>query len=452
MKKIAAATGICMMVASALAVAPRVDKSAVTIDQDGFTRRVTVTYTLKDAPGIVTVDFQTNVTGTAEGPWASIGVCNFTNVAGDVNRPVRELDVEKHIYWQPEVSWPDHKIESGNVRAEVRAWALNAPPDYMAVNLAVSNCVYYYVSAEAVPGGVTNDLYKTDMLLMRRIHATDVEWRMGSPAFEESLRVASQGVQDNEAPHPVRLTKDYYIGVYELTQRQWVLMGSVGNTPIDNPSKFQNTALFAGNPYMKPVENIKYNNIRGTSSTSWKGWPECGHEVAAGSFLAAARANTGVLFDMPTDAQWEFACRAGTTTLLNNGKGVKSDYRTTCPELDEVVWNVNNCWETNEVGYRTNQTHVVGLKMPNAWGLYDMHGNVFEWCLDWFSRSDPFGGYTVQVDPVGRSYEGSTQRHIRGGSYTHGAADARSSSRMAAGPAWSDYAGVRLTAPVGETW
>ena len=445
--------GMCSAVA-AFAAAPRVDKADVSMVQDVNTRRVTVTYTLKEAPGIVTVDFQTNATGTAEGPWVSIGVCNFANVAGDVNRPVRELDVEKYIYWQPDVSWPNQKIEAGNLRAEVRAWALNAPPDYMAVNVSLSNCVYYYVSAEAVPGGVTNRLYKTDMLLMRRIHATDVEWRMGAPLCEEGLR-NTPNMQKAEAPRPVRLTKDYYIGVYELTQRQWVLLGSQGNTPIDNPSKFQSTALYAGDPLMKPVEKFSYKVLRGEASSSWKGWPECGHEVAAGSFLAKARAKTGVLFDAPTAAQWEFACRAGTTTALNSGKDIKSNYATTCPELDEVAWNVKNCWETNEVGYRTNQTHEVGLKRPNNWGLYDMHGNVFEWCLDWVknNRNMYMGSETVQVDPAGLRYEDDDKRrHIRGGSYDHGANDSRCSAFMPAGETWGDYVGVRLTAPVGETW
>ena len=139
MKTTTAAICMCGMcaAAAAFAAAPRVDKADVSMVQDVSTRRVTVTYTLKEAPGIVTVDFQTNATGTAEGPWVSIGVCNFANVAGDVNRPVRELDVEKYIYWQPDVSWPNQKIEAGNLRAEVRAWALNAPPPFMASTMAL---------------------------------------------------------------------------------------------------------------------------------------------------------------------------------------------------------------------------------------------------------------------------------------------------------------------------
>ena len=96
----------------------------------------------------------------------------------------------------------------------------------------------------------------------------------------------------------------------------------------------------------------------------------------------------GYKFDLPTEAQWEYACRAGTTTSLNSGKNITSK-RGFCPNLDEVGWSSENS---------KGVTHPVGQKKPNAWGIYDMHGNVLEWCNDWYGDypkkqvTDPIGG------------------------------------------------------------
>ena len=107
------------------------------------------------------------------------------------------------------------------------------------------------------------------------------------------------------------------------------------------------------------------------------------------------RAKTGIDFDLPTEAQWEYACRAGSSGdwgLLADGS---------MGTLDAMGW-----YEGNS----SSQTHTVGTKTPNAWGLYDMHGNVWEWCLDWYSSS----GYSG-TDPVGAT--SGNYRVQRGGSW-----------------------------------
>ena len=448
--------GFCSVFCGAAlsAAMPQVDESEVSISQDQATRLLTVSYVLRGAPAVVTVDFLTNATGTAQGPWCSIGEGNFTNVQGTVNRAVSELGVTNTITWRPDESWPKRTITGGNFRAKITAWPLNSTPDYMAVDLSCANKVLYYVSEAAVPGGVTNRMYKTEMLLMRRIHAADVEWRMGCIPGDEGVK-RSAAMLKTEASRLVRLTKDYYIGIYELTQRQWTLLGSTETETIANPSRYQDTSLYAGDPLVKPVEKFTYITLRGKSTNAWKGWPECGHDVAEGSFLQKARLKTGILFDAPTDAQWEFACRAGTTTVLNNGKDIKSNYDAAgvgCPEYDEVAWHSKNSFLTNEHGVYTNQTHEVGTKRPNDWGLYDMHGNIFEWCLDWVTDSVSNGSLEVQVDPAGLLRGVSSKRHIRGGSCQHFVNNGRTSSKMLAGEGWGDYVGVRLTAPVGGEW
>ena len=126
-------TVTAILSASALFAEPRVDQSAVTLAQDSQSRLVTVGYELTGEPAVITVDFQTNTLANAAGDWVSIGDVNFTNVIGDVNQVVQ---IGSHsIYWQPDKSWPDQRINDGRIRAVVKAWATNAPPDYCAVCL-----------------------------------------------------------------------------------------------------------------------------------------------------------------------------------------------------------------------------------------------------------------------------------------------------------------------------
>ena len=137
----------------------------------------------------------------------------------------------------------------------------------------------------------------------------------------------------------------------------------------------------------------------------------------------------GYKFDLPTEAQWEYACRAGTNTALNNGKNLTKEVGA-CPNLDEVGWYGNSSGKTN---------HEVGKKKPNAWGIYDMHGNVWEWCRDWYGKY-PKDDVT---DPTG-AYSGSF-RVLRGGSWYFSARDCRSANRRIDNPdIRSDYLGFRL--------
>ena len=132
---------------------------------------------------------------------------------------------------------------------------------------------------------------------------------------------------------------------------------------------------------------------------------------------AAGRLPEGYEYTLPTEAQWEYACRAETTTALNNGKNLSN--RDQCPEIDEVSW----------YGYNSDRTsHPAGEKKPNDWGLYDMHGNVQEWCLDW---GDEYPTSPV-VDPTGPDIGYS--RVLRGGSRANRAYACRSAFRSQFSP------------------
>ncbi|MFT5131334.1 MAG: sulfatase activating formylglycine-generating enzyme, partial [Rhodothermales bacterium] len=175
-----------------------------------------------------------------------------------------------------------------------------------------------------------------------------------------------------------------------------------------------------------PVENVSYDDIRGANST----WPTSS-DVDANSFIGLLRARTGIAIDLPTEAQWENACRAGTSTALNNGTNLV-DLQVD-PNLDLLGRYANNA---------SGSSGPVGDFQANAQGLYDMHGNVWEWCLDWFAD---FGG-TAVVDPLG-PVSGS-RRVIRGGSYLLGAQYTRSARRGQLAPSGQNsFFGLRLAAP-----
>ena len=156
------------------------------------------------------------------------------------------------------------------------------------------------------------------------------------------------------------------------------------------------------------------------------------------SFVGRLRSQTGLRFDLPTEAQWEYACRAGTTTAYNNGLDCTydgTDFTIRDPNLDSIAW-YGTDWPGEESGVGTRE---VGLKQPNAWGLYDMLGNVWEMSLDWL------GDYTGDaIDPLGPA--AGMKRVAHGGSWHTWASLCRSAKRMPAKP--GRMAGCRLACSV----
>ena len=221
-------------------------------------------------------------------------------------------------------------------------------PLYCVIDLSNgSSATSYPVTYLDAPpsGGFNTTESKTTKLVLKRVDAGSFKMR-GTTA--------------------VTLTKPFYMGLFEVTQKQWELV--MGANPCSS------TSYGKGNAY--PVHYVSYDMIRGSSKGAK--WPAA-NSVDATSFLGKLRAKTELDFDLPTEAQWEYTCRAGTTTTYSYGDSANGDY----------MWYKDNS---------SGSSHVVGTKKANPWGFYDMHGNVWEWCLDWASPQ-----LESNEDPVGSS-------------------------------------------------
>ena len=314
---------------------------------------------------------------------------------------------------------------------------------------------------------VTNGTeYKTDKLVMRKIPAAGVEWKIGSPETEKGADyVDNKGREDQ---HTVRLTEDFFMSVFEVTQAQFAKF-----YPLQGG--FTNESDSA----VRPVESVDYgNDLRGLSNwvasdgsasrTEWVFWPTNAyrHCVRYNRALGIMRDRLKVKMDLPTEAQWEFACRAGATNALYSGKEmITTDNNLRDRHVDEIAWVAQSDYSDAPGG--TNQTRAVGLKKPNAFGLYDMAGNVSEWCLDWYynaieefydetgdgmedvAHSDPL------VDPVGRSmpYSNDNLRSMRGGHWNTNHRYSRSAYRFGIKyTAAKSTFGLRIVCPVAKDW
>ena len=280
--------------------------------------------------------------------------------------------------------------------------------EFVAIDLSAgANALSYPISRlNALPDPLP-EVYKTSSLLLRRVSNSSLT--MGSPASE-------LGRFADEIEHTVTFSEHYYIGVFEVTQRQFELV--TGTRPSSNAPNDYETL---------PVDSVSYEDIRGTIAGA--SWPS-GSAVDSSSFLGKIRARTGLSFDLPTEAQWENACRAGTTTALNNGSNLSN--ASSDANLDLLGRYSNNSSEASGP---------VGDFLPNAIGIYDMHGNVWEWCLDWYAD---YGN--AVVDPKGGN--SGSNRVLRSGSYLLAARYTRSANRGQLAPSSAvAFLGFRLAGP-----
>ena len=196
----------------------------------------------------------------------------------------------------------------------------------------------------------------------------------------------------------ITISRDFWFGKYEVTQGEYeMVMGK-------NPSRFVGDTN-------RPVEKVRHSEALAYCSAVTK------RERDAG------RLPPGYDYRLPTEAEWEYACRAGATNPYSFGDDIG--------EADKYAWTLENSDAT---------THPVGLKLPNPWGLYDIHGNVWEWTLDWFAD---YPRTSTLADPTGP--QTGTFKVFRGGSWNHAIEMARSRNRFMMPPTNGIYfVGFRL--------
>ena len=354
--------------------------------------------------GLVDIDYEIGGWGTNEEELvvvlrgtATIGeeTIELKTVTGEVSA----VAGRHRMTWDSAADWGGEGIAEATVRLEIIT-------PYLSVDMiGGANAANWPITRmkEAPEFGWTTD-DKTTRLIMRRIEAG--RYLMGGQ-------------------YDVTISRPFYMGVFEVTQREWELaMGS-------NPAQYKGDA--------RPVEMVNYNMIRGTGRGAW--WPNLGPSgqspscVDPGCFMQTMRDKTGVMMDLPTEAQWEYACRAGTTSDYNNGGNTEEDLR--------LLGRYSGNQTDGNGGY--SQHTMVGSYLPNAWGLYDMHGNVWEFCLDWFGDV-PSGG----IDPKGPT--SGTKRVDRGGSWNYDASYCVISGYRGRYPpagTGDNHHGLRLAAPAG---
>ena len=196
---------------------------------------------------------------------------------------------------------------------------------------------------------------------------------------------------------PVTITRDFWIGKYEVTQGEFTAVAG------KNPSHFTADSN-------RPVEKVTFFDASNYCAMITQRERQAGHLP------------DGFEYRLPSEAEWEYACRAGSTNLFAFGDDASA--------ADQYAWTAENCDAT---------THPVGQKSPNAWGLYDMHGNVWEWCSDWF---EPYPAAPLS-DPVGPAT--SKYKVFKGGGWNQDAPYARASSRFMMSPSNGiHFVGFRL--------
>ena len=232
----------------------------------------------------------------------------------------------------------------------------------LALTVTLLASAFAFVPVRPLPDEKNPPKHFTNSIGMKFVWIPPGIFLMGSPEEEKERR-------DHETQHKVTLSKGFFMGVHLVTQEQWQAV--MGN----NPSNFKGEKNL-------PVETVS--------------WEDCQE------FIKKLRVKDKKPYRLPTEAEWEYACRAGTKTPFCFGDAISTD---------QANYDGNHIYGNGKKGKYREKTTPVGSFPANAWGLFDMHGNLWEWCQDWF------GDYPQNdvVDPQGPN-EGQ-YRVLRGGSW-----------------------------------
>ena len=409
---------------------PDATVSDLTVTQEPGSHRVKVSYALAtEKTVVVTARMLTN----------GVAVAN-ARLVGDANV---EVDAgSRAFYWYPDDTLPTKAAQT--VKAEIKVWSVDAPPAYIVFDVRKAKMQgsgharkpRFYEAECDLPDGIGSDRYRTDEMVMRRVNARGAVFRMGSPVDETvsgSVRHAT-----GEETRYVTFTEDFYMGVFEFTQGQFLAAATNAN-----PSAF---CCPTDNQHLgRPLEKFSYNRFH----SSYKRSEHPGHGVHDSSIVYQLRQATQAVIDLPTEAQWEFACRAGTGTPFHWGSDSAVSHSR---NNQNPSGNQTSTWQGKEATCTVDEggTARVGSYPPNAWGFYDMSGNVWEMCVDSWS-SGPFDQNTLATPLVDPIVETSSSEHVRrGGGWGAAPYGSRSATRSSC-QSENTGVGFRLVCPVPYT-
>ena len=344
--------------------------------------------------------------------------------------PLPMTEGSHRITWDANADKVTNRIDKAEFVIQLKHYS----EAYMVIDVSggsSTNCYPVDFLNGAPVGGFKGEEYKGDKIVLRRIHPGS--YMAGSPETEASRKATAT----REKQHRVALSQPFYIGIYEITQKQYKnVMGA-------DPSSYKGD--------YRPVEIVSYNTIRGTANKSdhTYDWP-WNENVDPNSFMGLLRAKckskgrdgnyteTVEGFDLPTEFQWEYACRAGTTGAFNT----TNSYNNADSGEQEEQLKLLGRYKSN--GGESEHHAVVGSYLPNQWGLYDMHGNVWEWCRDWYIEDPTSLNPKQYTDPKGAA--SGSYRMRRGGSWNDALGYCRTACRdlIAPGSSGAQY-GFRLS-------
>jgi len=389
----------------------------ITVTRDASSGAVTVAYSLTatadETKGIVTADLI--------GADGAVIPGALAGATGAVFRCV-SVGPTNVFVWKPDAAAAG---ASTGCSFRVTAWNLASPPDYLSIDLTGAKDHTYYENAGQVPGGVKDRAYFLHRLLMRKIPAAQVEWHQGN--------ANASAYSGEQIQRWTTLTADYYIGVYEVTRAQYWFVDTA-QTGV-RASAFRKTDV----PMLMPVQGVDYTDIYGS-----------GADIDSSKWLGMAYEKTGVRLNLPTEAQWEYACRAGTSGATYATRGDVAVYGANAP--------------LNEAGKKIPA--IGGTKLPNDWGLYDTIGNVYEFVRDWLNpeahldssaATDPTGpeeyiDFNAKSAELGHATDrGHAGKMWRGGCYEYNDTSLTSASYPYGWGQWGSTAvvkGFRVICPV----
>ena len=352
--------------------------AAVTVDnvvfhQDDATHDVTVTYDLATGdgePAFVSLDVITN--------GVSVGATRVKNVTGDVSTSPADTGslvapgTGKSIVWKARADLPG--VGLANAAMRVTAIATNHFEGlYMVVDLSRGkDSAYWPVQYTACKPDTNSPAFYATELWLRRVPAGTFTMGDDTTNFKPA--------------HQVTLSKDFYCAVLPMTvPQQRVIYGSL-NSNI--------TGEIAGDRY--PAGYIKYTNVRNAS------WPT-NNNVSAWTSVGRIRKRTGLQFDLPTEAQWEYVCRGG-----HSGHVLGDGSELTQANVYAMAWTKNNSG---------NAVQPVGVTKPNSWDFHDMTGTLHEWCRDFATSGNGYTSSASETDPKGPMTNAEGKRVRRGSSF-----------------------------------